>query len=313
MSALTRGSPPRWLLWAFAAALNLIWAASYPISKLVMTGVPPLGLTAWMTVVSTLVLLPLARGFPAGWTKDAAWIAVMGAVGLAAASALQFLGTARTAAANVSLIVGLEPLAVALMASVLIKESLTPRSAAAFLLALAGVALITVDPSSLEMRGRLEGNLMVLASVLCYAVYTVGGRVLAARWEPCTLTMLSFAAAAVVFVPAYALLDPAGMKRSLSLTWSEAAGIAFLTVFAAAVGYAGWNWLLKWVTAGELSFSIYLQPVAGAALSWWILGEPLSGTFFAGTALVLGAVALESARPAAPRPPRARGYRSGGE
>ena len=293
---MPRGAPARWLLWTYAAVLNIIWAASYPVSKLVMAGVPPLGLTAWRTVVSALLLLPLARRIPRGrdLPRDAALIAVMGSVGFAAATALQFLGTARTAAANVSLITGLEPLTVALLAAVLIRESLTPRAVGAFLLALAGVALITVDPGSVELGAsrHLAGNLLMLGSLVCYSVYTIIGRVLAPRWEACTLTALSFCAAALAFIPAFALLDPGGFARSWHLTRAQAPGIAFLTIFATALGYVGWNWLLKWLPASELSFSIYLQPVAGAALSWWILGEPLSGMYFMGAALVMGALVL---------------------
>ena len=218
----------------------------------------------------------------------------MSLVGCVSAITLQYVGTGLTTAANVSLIVGLETSIVVLLAALFLSEPLAGRDVGSLLLALLGVIIITVDPASLDLFGskHFAGNVLVLSSILCYSVYTIVGKMLAGRWGATALTALPFALAAALFVPAYWWLDPAGWQRGLSLTRTECLGVFFLTVPCTALGYLGWNWLLRWMSAGTLSFFLYLQPLAGAIFSAWLLRETMTGTFFLGGAIIFAGIML---------------------
>ena len=45
--APARSAPPAWLLVAIAVFINLVWALSYPVSKLVLDGVSVGAMTSW--------------------------------------------------------------------------------------------------------------------------------------------------------------------------------------------------------------------------------------------------------------------------
>lgn len=277
--------------------VNLVWALSYPVSKRIMKDLPALALTSWRLLLGGLVLLPfLRRSELANGVSlyDSALLLGMGVLGCAGATTLQYLGTVHTLAANVALIVGLETLMVVAMAAILLREPLTRRFQAGLGLALAGAMLITVDPSAVDLVSSqyLSGSLLVFASLFCYAGYTIVSKRLAARWSPVALTALPFLVGAAVTIPIFAVADPRAFARSLRLSTTELLGIAFIGVAATALSYATWNWLLRFLPAGRLANSLYLQPVAGALFSSWLLGEKLTPTFFLGAALVLLAMAF---------------------
>jgi drug/metabolite transporter (DMT)-like permease len=294
------GAPPRWLLFSLAVGVNVVWALSYPVTKVTLVGLSPLALTCWRLAGAAVLLLPWAGRFPRPpRARDLALLAAMSLIGCAAASLLQFAGTVRSTASNIALITGVETLLISVLARAFLSEPLPRRSLLALLLAFAGVVLVTVDPTTLELTSSrfLAGNGLMLASVTCYAGYTVMGKALAPRWNAGALTALPFLVSALVLVPYFAVSDPPGFVRALALTRGEAGAVAFLVGGVTAGGYLLWNWLLGYLDASELGFSLYVQPVAGALFSAWLLGEAIGATFVSGTALVLGAVALRTSVP----------------
>ncbi|MBI4509185.1 MAG: DMT family transporter [Deltaproteobacteria bacterium] len=290
--------PPAILVYSAAVAINLAWALSYPISKRVITECTPIALSFWRMIIGGTLLLVFVRRRDVPRSPrvaDLAAIAFMGLVGFALATALQYLGTALTLAANVSLLIGLEPVVIVAMAALLLGEPFPWKSRFGLVLAVSGVVLVSVDPATLDLLSSqyLWGNILVLLSILGYASYTIVGKRLVHRWSASAMTAIPLLVGAVATVPVLAL-DSRGTRQLLITGASEAWGVAFIAIFATALAYAGWNWLLKWMPASRLSYSLYLQPLAGALFSYWLLGERLSPSYFLGATLVMGAIALGS-------------------
>lgn len=290
-------APPAWALVAAAVAINVVWALSYPVSKLVMTDLPVGALSCWRVVGAALLLAPLLRrrDFPARWSlKDAVSLALMGTLGFALPIWLQYAGTVRTTASNVSMIVGLETVMVVVLAAMFLREPLRRRTWGGLAAAVGGVAFISVDPATLDLlSGRYAaGNGLMLLSIAGFASYTILGKALIDRWSGTALTVLPLAVAGALMLPIFYLTDPAGFQRGLALTGSEFWGVFFITAIATAASYAIWNWVLRWVSAGTLAYSLYIQPVAGALFSAWLLKETLTPTYWWGAGLILLAMAL---------------------
>lgn len=296
-------TPPAWLLATTAVGINVIWALCYPISKLVLGHVSPGALTCWRLAGAALLLLPFLRrsDFPARVGRlDWLHLALMGAIGAAGATALQYLATARTSASNVSLLVGLETVITIILAALFLGEPVRRRTWAGLAAAFAGVALISVDPRTLELfSGRYwQGNALMLASIGCYSAYTIWGKLLAERWGASAMTVLPFLVASALLVPGYAWLDPAGFWQGLLLPPQQLLVVALVTAVATAVCYMAWNWLTRWVSTTRLAYSLYVQPIAGALFSALLLHEPVTPTFLGGAALIVVAMGLGSAGPA---------------
>jgi drug/metabolite transporter (DMT)-like permease len=288
-------------------AINVIWALSYPVSKLVMTDLPVGALSCWRVVGAAILLAPLLRrrDFPARWSLgDAVSLALMGTLGFALPIWLQYAGTVRTTASNVSMIVGLETVMVVVLAALFLREPLRRRTWGGLVAAVGGVAFISVDPATLDLfSGRYAaGNGLMLLSIVGFASYTILGKALIDRWSGTALTVLPLAVAGALMLPIFYLTDPAGFQRGLALSGSEFWGVFFITAIATAASYAIWNWVLRWVSAGTLAYSLYIQPVAGALFSAWLLQETLTPTYWWGAGLIMLAMALGTetgkARPA---------------
>lgn len=87
------------------------------------------------------------------------------------------------------------------------------------------------------------------------------------------------------------MLDPPAFARALRLTAAELATVGFPGAVATALCYLAWNRVLRELSAGDLSCSLHLQPVAGAVFASALLGEPLGPRHAAGAALNLAALA----------------------
>ncbi|MDD5091868.1 MAG: DMT family transporter [Candidatus Wallbacteria bacterium] len=287
--------PPSWVLVVVAVALNLIWALSYPVSKGLISSIDPLALSCLRIGGGSLMLLPFLsrRDFPAHTSiKDWSLLAFMGLIGCGTAIVLQYTGTGHSTASNASMITGLETSIVVLLSACFLSEPLNRRSIASVAIAFLGVVLLTVDPDSLDLLSskHLIGNLLLCISIVCYSAYTIAGKKLITSWGANAITVLPFALAALILIPVYAWYDPAGFQKGLHLSGSEWLGVLFLAGPGTALAYLGWNWLLHFMSAGELSLYLYIQPLAGAIFSVWLLGERITWTFFAGAVLILGAM-----------------------
>lgn len=277
---------------AAGLAINAVWALSYPVSKGVLASLPAEGLTAWRLVLSSAVLVPLLRRGDIPRDRrpsDYALLFVMGVIGCALATALQYAGTDRTLAANVSLIVATEPPVVALLGALLLGEAVGRGTVAGAAIAFAGVALVSVDFGSVSLGEprTLAGNGLVAASVACYAAYTIAGRALARRWGPTALTVLPLLIAAALWIPVFRVCAPDRFAASLQPAPGTWGPMLFLSVIATSLSYWTWNWLAARLEVRALAATLYFQPVFGGLFASLLFGERLASSYWPGVALVL--------------------------
>lgn len=300
-------APPPALLWSLAVLINVVWALVYPLSKELLTAFPPMGLACWRLAGAALLILPFIRlpDVVAQMTaNDLRLLLLMGLVGCGLSIVLQFLATPLTLASNISLIASFETLFVIALGHIVLRERIKARQWTGTVLAFAGVGLLTFDPRTLSIGfpDHVAGNLMMMGAAFCLAVCTLAAKPLSERWGSTVITGLPFLFAAAVVVPGYAFTDPAGFARALAPRPDEWAVIA-LVVASGAGCYFVWNWLLRYMSAGSLALSLYLQPVAGMLFSAWLLGEQITPVAAMGAVLVLGGVAIsELSMRTLPRP-----------
>jgi len=71
--------------------------------------------------------------------------------------------------------------------------------------------------------------------------------------------------------------------------------LLYLIVPCTVLAYTVWYTILERRDASEMSPFLYIQPVVGAFLGWWLLGDPISKFTIAGALLVLVALMLLTA------------------
>lgn len=193
-----------------------------------------------------------------------------------------------TTVATATLLVNLTPIHVGLYTVLVRRERLAPRFVAGAGLAMLGtIALLGVPSGGPE---DLRGAVLAITASVFYAGYIVS--MSEARQSidvPTALVLTTLGAACVLGLAALAHGDP--MTGFPLHSWLAIGGAAAISQL---VGVLGIIWALRFLPATLTSVALLGQPVAAAALAWWILAEPVGPAQAVGGIAVLAGIALAS-------------------
>jgi drug/metabolite transporter (DMT)-like permease len=139
--------------------------------------------------------------------------------------------------------------------------------------------------------GHLElfGSIGLIFGSLCWAL----GSLLSKRWK---LELDAFSAASweMTFAGAFNVLFALILGEQHRAVWSARGigAICYLIVFGSWVGFTAYIYLLNHVPTPKVATYAYVNPVVAVFLGWLVLHEQITGYIFAGTVIVVCAVAL---------------------
>lgn len=269
------------ILAVLAAASSSIWVR--------LSGAPAVAKAFWRLAFSIpLVLAPvLLRRRPVAWPRGRdLGLAVASGAFLAAHFATWIASLDYTSVASSTVLVSTHPFLVTAIAARVLGERTPARALAGVALAVAGGALIAWGDWG-GGRAVLYGDLLALAGAATFAGYVTLGRVLRRR-----LDVVGYAA--TVYGVAAAVLLGVGLLAGVPLAGFAAADWAVflaLAVFPTLLGHTVMNWALGYVRAGLVSVSVLGEPLAGAVLAWFILGDRPGPLVLLGGAVILAGIA----------------------
>jgi len=211
----------------------------------------------------------------------------IGLLGYYAASYLSFLGLMYVSAALERLILYLTPTLVLLFSVLFLSKRLQRIDLVALSLAYGGIVLVFWHDMRLEGRSILMGSALVFGSAICYASYLVMSGELVRRIGAIRLTAYASIVSTVAVLIQFAALNPlASLAQPAEVYWLSLVNGLFCTVlpmFATMMA-------VERIGAGSTSLAGMVGPVVTIALAHVFLGEPVSGSQLAGTALVLAGI-----------------------
>src|SRR5262249_28982617 len=171
-----------------------------------------------------------------------------------------------------------------------LREPVTRRGLAALGVGLAGVYLIVergLAPNLGDGGGstRIVGDLLVVLALLMEAGYTVRGKQTLTRLPPLLFTSATITGSLVFWVPAGATaVAQAGWPHISTAGWLA---VLYMALVATVAGYWLWFRALNVVDASAAAPMLFIQPLLGAALAIWLLGEaPTWATLLGGTCII---------------------------
>ena len=277
----------------------LIWGGNFTATKLAFVDISPLAFTAVRFAFGSVFMwLILAR--KEGWRLPprATWIPLiaLGVVGNTIYQLCFMTGLYRTTATNSSLILASMPTVVTVGAGLLGFERITGRQKWALAIATLGVLLV-VASRGIALDGDLDGDLLMLAAVLCWATYTLGLRSLAGRVSTLALTTWTL----ITGTPGLVL---AGIPAVRRMNWAAVSvigwgGLAYATLLSLVVAYLLWNRGVRQIGPSRAAIFTTLTPLVATLTAIALLGERPGLLHLAGGAMIIAGV-LVSRRPAAP-------------
>jgi drug/metabolite transporter (DMT)-like permease len=283
----------------------LIWGGNYSLIKAALTEIPPLGFNSLrLALASSLFLILLAVGrtlprfargssiidtSPSISRRDWAGIAALGVIGHFVYQLCYLGGLSRTSVANNSLIMGCSPVAVALLSAAVGHERVNRLHWVGAGLSVAGISFLVGRGASLS-QSSLAGDLLSIGAVLCWAIYTVGSRVLLVRHSPLVVTGYSIAIGTALYVP-LGLHDLRGLAWQ-AVSFGAWAGLVLSGVFALFVAYLIWYDAVQRI--GNVRTSMYSNtvPIVAMLVAALWLGERLTPFKIVGATAVLIGVGL---------------------
>ena len=180
-----------------------------------------------------------------------------------------YIGLAHTTGVKASIIEGMNVFISILVASLLFRqEDLTRRKVLGCLIGFAGVVLVNLAGSSLDMGLSLKGEGFILFSTVAYAFSSVYIKKFSEYENPVVLSGYQFVAGGLIMVVC-------GWSMGGRLAEVTASGIGMLLYlgFLSAVAYSLWGIMIKYNPVSRVSVFGFMNPVFGVLLSAVLLRE----------------------------------------
>ena len=265
------------LLWLHLrlVLVALMWGGAFVAARFTVAEVPPFtaAFLRFALAAFLLCLLLVKREKPAARLRNHDWplLIVLGLTGIFGYNALFFTGLQYTTAINGSLIVAINPVAITVIAAIILREAVTLRQTVGIVVSLSGVALV-VTGGSADILHNLrfnKGDLIMLGVPLAWALYSVYGKKAMDRYSPLAATTYACIIGAVLLFPA-ALAERFDWASISPASWGA---IAYMALFASVVAFNWYYGGIKTMGAGKASIYINLVPLWTMLLAGVLLHE----------------------------------------
>lgn len=302
-SALVR-SKRKSTAWYFSllALASLMWSGQGTAIKFLDAHLGPIAITFLPFYCTTLLAIPLLLRLRRKQANPKApsardWIrfAIAGVGGQVLAQLGMTWGVSYSLASNGAILSLLIPVISAVLASIMLRERLTPLRILSLVVGLAGVALMSAGDlrhASFLQSKFLLGNLMIFGGCTGSAFYNVYCKGLLTRFEEIEILIYSYITASVASLPLLIWVEPGAWRNMFSLPLSGWLAFAFLALFMYGASMLLFFSALVHLDVTTASISMYLVPVFGVVLAVVMLGERLALVEMVGAFIVLSATVL---------------------
>ncbi|WP_269532565.1 DMT family transporter [Chitinimonas sp. BJYL2] len=276
-------------------ATMAIWGGTFIVGRVLAQAMPPLSVAFWRFVAASICLFVLLwQRNEFAWPNRHQWLwaSALALTGVFAYNIFFFAGLAEITASRAALLVALNPILVAIVSSLILRQVLGPRRWLGVGLSLVGaITVITQgDFAAVARHGVGHGELLILGCCVSWVAYTLFGR-------RAMQHLSSLAATAWASLIGCAMLGAVALMRGelnspLALDLTQWLGVLYLGVLATAAGFIWYNDGIKAIGAAKTIVFTNLVPVFAVIASVVLLGESLTLPALLGGVMVVGGVWL---------------------
>lgn len=284
--------------WLTLLALGFMWGTSYVFIRLGVETLPTFTLIAARLGIGLALLVTVVALAHEALPRSAriyGHLVVMAVINIVLPFALITTAERSVDSSLAAILNGSVPLVVIVLAAlVLHDEPLTVNRLAGLVVGYLGViVLVSHNLFESTSQSSLEGELALIGSTICYGAGAVYARHNMRGIAP-MIPALFQVAFAFVITAAIALVteDPLGV----SWTPSAVLAVAWLGILGSGLAYLANFRLLSRIGATRTSLVAYLLPIVGIVAGALVFQEQVDARVLAGTALILGGVALVNSR-----------------
>lgn len=286
---------------AILVVMVLIWGVNYSVIKRAFDEIAPQPYNAVRMLIASAVFFiamraaanaarsgrPVSRVFytTARPTTSDKWrLLGLGLIGQFMYQICFVGGVNGTSVSNSALIIGATPVVVAILSALLGRERITRLHWFGAATSAFGIYLVVGHGADFG-GAHITGDLLVMASVACWAVYSMGAAELIERHSPLYVTGVTF----MVGTVPYALF---ALPALIHLNWAGLSAYVYVSVVMSALlalclCYLIWYTAIQAIGVARTSLYSNLVPVAAMAVAAVWLNEPITLIKVAGATAVL--------------------------
>lgn len=272
-----------WLVYSQLVLTMFLWGFAWPVGRLLATNLPPVSIAAirYAIVVPLLFTILWIRRQPIHLERK--WVMNLVVMGLFSTTLYQIFflyGVRYAAASDDSLVIGIGPVLIAVIASFVLNEHLTKTKALGFASGLTGIIAIAILSPNTNVPNRFLGITLVFGGAVAYAAYTIVLRrfVATSHADNSRTPLSSLAILAWISLFGWIFLVPFSLLEgpwNYDWTGSSWLGILYLALLSTVVGYFFYVEGVSKIGAGRAAIFGNLVPVFGVISSALLLGETI--------------------------------------
>ncbi|WP_292041222.1 MULTISPECIES: DMT family transporter [unclassified Brevundimonas] len=269
----------------------LVWAFSNVLGKIAVDrwDIPPIFFTAARFVLVALCTLPWLRPVPRPLWR----ILLIGLCMGGGNFALLYMGLQGASPSAAAVVLQLAVPFTALLAVLMLKETIRWRRGLGIALTMAGVLLVSWNPAGLGLAPALW---FVVGAAFSAAL----GSVLMKQME--SVPPLRFQAwvgliSAFVLSGLSLMFESGQVETAMAAGWRFVGAVVFMALIVSICGHTAFYGLIKRYEANLLAPLTLMTPLATIGFGVWLTGDQLSLRMIIGAAIALGGVLIVAIRP----------------
>jgi len=270
--------------------VSLVWAGSFVVVKIGTRNISPIHIGFLRFLVATplmflVILLKKMKPRRVNY-KDLPALVILALTGVTLLYIFQFTGIKYTTASTSAVLINTNVMFIAILSFLILRESFTLKKVVGIILGFLGATIIVTN-GYLDIGSSFLGDVLILLSAFCWAVYSIMGKRLLERYNPLTLNTYAFALGTVFYLPF--VINDFGAIFFIPLEgWLI---ILYLALFCSVFGYVAWYFVLSHVDASKAAIFLNLIPLFTILLSL-LIGEIVTIFLIAGAACIIYGIYL---------------------
>jgi drug/metabolite transporter (DMT)-like permease len=283
-----------YLIYCKLVLTMVIWGGTFIAGRIAVQDSSVFSIAFLRFAIAALLLLAISKrqnqSFPKLTLRDWLGISLMGLTGIFAYNAFFLGGLKLLPASRASLIVALNPIAIALSSAFIYRELLSRLKIVGILTSLIGVSVILSKGHPIELikTGISTGDLLLFGCVASWVSYTLIGKQVLKTIPTLTATTYSCLVGSIALLP-IALYS--GLLTDLpKLTFSAWVSTIYMGAFGTVVAFLWYSEGIQTLGTSRTAIFTNLVPVCAVLMGVMGLGEPFTGSIAIGGTLVISGV-----------------------
>jgi len=285
--------------------VSVLWGVAWPVGRLLATDLLEFPFTVMFLRYSFAVPILFAwmwikEGNVVPRAKDWKVLVIMAFTSVFLYQIGYMFGMQKTAASDASLVIGFNPIFVAILSVFALSHKLTTKSISGIFLSFIGIILIFIASPNIDisLEERLIGNSLIMFGAFTYAIYVIVMRQYVINDEDGQLSSLSLIAWVsligwIFFIP-FVLAESPWDRSWNNDEWLL---IGYLGILSTALSYVFFAIGVEVIGANRASSFVNVVPIFGILSSWLWINEELGWIQLVSFGLIYFGVRMVNTQP----------------